>query len=383
MTNAGKLKRNALTVLFVLLVGISLLNTLQLMNITGKLTEKVVEAKELARPAKIEVTLLVSGACSASDCYDIGLSLDALKQQNVEVTKEQTLALESAEGKALAEASGVQRLPALVVSVEPKKAEQLKNYWKRVNAVEPAEGKAVVQPPVPPYFDLAQGKVAGLVKLVSLTDDACTQCLKLDDVAAILEGAGIKIVDKQVQAYDSPEGKASIEGFGVTRIPALLLSKDAMVYEGMAEQLKALNSVEKNGYYAVHSTIPPYREVASNQVKGLVEVIYLTDESCKECFDVQVNKQVLQRFGLVFASEKTVDIASKEGKELVNRYNLTKVPAFLMSGEAKEYASLNSVWKQVGTVEGSGWYVFRKPEVFGAYKDLEKKLVVTPQQGGQ
>jgi len=41
------------------------------------------------------------------------------------------------------------------------------------------------------------------------------------------------------------------------------------------------------------------------------------------------------------------------------------------------------VWKQVGTVEGSGWYVFRKPEVFGAYKDLEKKLVVTPQQGGQ
>ena len=383
MTGLGKLRRNSLVVLLVLLVGLSLLNTFQLTSITGKLAGKMAEAKELARPAKIEITQLVSGPCGASGCYDIGLSLDSLKQQNVEVTKEQTIGFESAEGKAAAEASGVQRLPALIVSVEPKKAEQMKGYWKRVNAIEAGNGKAVIQAPVPPYYDVGQGKVAGLVKLIALTDDACTQCIKLDGVITALEGAGIKIVDKQAQAYDSAEGKAAIAKFGVTRVPAIVVSNDITVYEGMAQQLQALNSVEKDGYYVVHSLTPPYRDVASNQVKGLVQVVYLTDNSCKECFDVKINKQILQRFGLAIESEKTLDIASKEGKELLNRFNITKVPAFLASGEAKEYAAFNSVWKQVGTIEGEGWYVFRKPELFGAYKDLEKGVVVAPQPQNQ
>ncbi len=382
MTGLGKLRRNALTVLFVLLVGLSLLNTLQLMNITGTLTGKIAETKELARPAQLEVVRLVSAACG-TDCYDIGLSFDALKQQNVEITKEQTLDFESAEGKALAQANNVQRLPALVVTVEPKKAEQMKSYWKRVNAVEPGEGKAVILAPTPPYYDVDQGKVTGLVKLIALTDAACSQCIQLDGVITALEGAGIKLVDKQTHAYDSPEGKALIGKYGATRAPALVVSNDITVYEGMDAQLQAMGSVEKEGYYVVHSLFPPYRDLASNQVKGLVEVIYLTDESCKECFDVTVNKQILQRFGLAMESEKTLDVSSAEGKQLVNRYSLTKVPAFLMSGEAKEYASLNSVWKQVGTVEGSGWYVFRKPELFGTYQDLEKGEVVVPQPGGQ
>ncbi len=349
MTGLGKIRRNTLTVLLVLLVGLSLLNTLQLTNLAGKFTGKIAEARELARPAKLEVVRLLSAACRA-DCYDLGLSLDALKQQNVEVTKEQTLEFDSAEGKALAGANGIQRLPALIVTVEPKKAEQMKGYWKRVNALEPGEGKAVILAPAPPYYDIGQGKVLGWVKLIALTDAACTQCIQLDGVITTLEGAGIKMVDKQVQAYDSAEGKATIEKFGVARAPALLLSNDVLVYEGMGKQLQALNLAEKNGYYAVHSIVPPYRDLASSQVKGLVEAIYLADESCKECFDVRVNKQILQRFGLAFASEKTVDTASKEGKELVNRFNIAKVPTFLVSGEAKEYASFNSVWKPVGTV---------------------------------
>ena len=77
MRSLQVLKQNAITVLIVVLVGLSLANAFLLMNASGQLTQKMADAKDQARPAQLEVVRLVSAACGA-DCYDIGLSPEAL-----------------------------------------------------------------------------------------------------------------------------------------------------------------------------------------------------------------------------------------------------------------------------------------------------------------
>ncbi|MDO8618388.1 MAG: hypothetical protein Q7R49_00420, partial [Candidatus Daviesbacteria bacterium] len=77
-------------------------------------------------------------------------------------------------------------------------------------------------------------------------------------------------------------------------------------------------------------------------------------------------------------SQRSVDISSVEGKSLLARYGITKVPTILISPEADQYANLKNVWKNVGTVETDGWYVFREmQQLRGAvYKDLTTNQIV-------
>jgi len=126
----------------------------------------------------------------------------------------------------------------------------------------------------------------------------------------------------------------------------------------------------KQGFYALHSTIPPYRDLSTNKITGLVNLILLKDSSCLDCYDVNINKQVLKRFGMAVVDEKEHDVNSAEGKQLVSKYNIDKAPIIILSPEAGDYDTFVSAWKQVGTKEKDSWFVMRKPEVIGSSKNL-------------
>jgi len=61
------------------------------------------------------------------------------------------------------------------------------------------------------------------------------------------------------------------------------------------------------------------------------------------------------------------------------KYNITKVPALLVSPDAKYYQNLNTAWAEVGTIAPDGWYIFRSTEVMGIYKNLLTGQIVNPQ----
>ena len=77
-------------------------------------------------------------------------------------------------------------------------------------------------------------------------------------------------------------------------------------------------------------------------------------------------------------SERTVDALSGEGQGLISKYKITRVPTILTSPESDQYTNLKNVWKNVGTVESDGWYVFREmQQLRGAvYKDLTTNQIV-------
>ena len=70
-------------------------------------------------------------------------------------------------------------------------------------------------------------------------------------------------------------------------------------------------------------------------------------------------------------------LSGQEGKNLVGKYNIKKVPTVLLSPEASAYEALSQVWERVGTVESDGVFVFREMEAINqTYKDLNNNKIV-------
>jgi len=363
-----------LLVVFVIFSGV---NAYLLGDVSSKITGKVLEMKELQRPANLEVILLTPENCS--DCFNINRALADLKGKNVNVTSEKTISASEPEAKQFIDAYGLENLPALVITGEINKSESLKNFFISVGKI---DGEVALYTKIePPFFDLKENSVKGRVKAVSIVDSGCANCTNFEGFVDYLRQNGVSISESREVEWNSAEGKELLKKFGLTKAPALLISEDISEYKLIPALMKnQLNATISSGWFAMSAFKAPYREVSSEKVVGLAELILLKDSSCAECYDVKVNKNILARFGIAFAEEKTIDAGSDEGKALIEKYKIKKAPIIIISPEGKYYEDFVSVWDQVGSTESDGWYIMRTPEVIGPVKDLETGKVVMPQQ---
>jgi len=368
----GKLLEKVVPIAIVLAVALLILNNFMLYE-RGI---KVVEAKEIMkgelRPAELELVKITSENCNS--CFDIEKAIEELNNQNVNITKEEFFLDTSVEGKELINKYNIKKLPTIIVSGELNKSEQLANYFEQKGEIK--EGRFIFTALAPPYLDPLAHEIRGLVTIKHIIDSSCEKCVDLTSISSILKQQGMFIQNEQFIEYNSNEGQQLISQFGVKEIPAVLISEEVDYYPKVKDALIQSGATKKEGFYSVHSTIPPYRDLSQNKVVGLVDLVYLTKDDCSICYDVSVNRNILLRFGLTLNKENTYDINSPEGKQLMQKYNIKKVPIIILSPDAKYYPSLEQVWKSVGTVESDGWFVMRNPQVIGTYWDLENESVV-------
>jgi len=100
-------------------------------------------------------------------------------------------------------------------------------------------------------------------------------------------------------------------------------------------------------------------------------MIYIVDSQCADCFDVTGYYDVITgNFGLD-VNTVTYDINSTEGMELVNRYQITKIPTFILIGsDATSNSDLVAAWSSAGTIESDGAMVFRSPDYVTDYYEV-------------
>lgn len=349
-------------------------------------SEKVQEAVRLAeqqnQPAKLELIRITTSSCQ--DCFDINPVVENLKKANVNVTSEKTIDFSSEEAKQLISQYNIEKLPTVIVLGEVNKS-TITSQWNQNWQVEMKDGTQVssVYAAINPPYVNASGDIIGLVSLTHILDASCPKCANLTQVISFFKQNGVKFSSDKTIDYNSAEAKDLITKFGVQKVPALIISKDILDYPSIAQIWNQLNATEKQGFYALHTTVPPYRDLATNKIEGLVNIIYLNDSTCANCYDILVNKQILERnFGVVIINETTVDKNTDYGKALIKQYNISKVPIMLASPDASLYLGFVQVWPQVGDIAKDGWYIMRKPEVLGTYKDLSTGQVVLPQQSG-
>ena len=231
-----------------------------------------------------------------------------------------------------------------------------------------------ITPPITP-------PVAGFtnVTLTVLFDSSCKECNETVYVQSFEEVSNnlqlhfnTKMVD-----YKTTEGNELVVKYNITKIPTVLLSKEALTSELLAKAWPNSGTIEKDGTLVLRNIYPPYRDLITNEITGKVRLIELNDSSCTICYDVSTHKQTLEmRFLVKIVNTSVYDINSNAGSELVKKYNITRVPTVLISPELKTYFNASpafaQIWEQVATTESDGWYVFRALELMGniTYKDL-------------
>lgn len=221
----------------------------------------------------------------------------------------------------------------------------------------------------------AVDKTKAKIKITIITAKNCENCFDINLVLNALAEANIQEIGRETVYLEDPVGQQLVKNYQIDKVPTLLLAGELDKDEQLKSFLPVLGEV-KDGVFVLRQVIPPYIDVKTGQTMGKVNVTFLTDKSCAACYDVMVHQNALTGLGLTWREEKTVDVSSAEGKELVKKYKITKVPTILMTGDLTEYQSLQQIWSLYGEVAEDGAYVFTGLDSIGTYKDLSKNKVV-------
>lgn len=348
--------------------------------------KNIAAAKEAARPANVIITKITASSCS--DCFNLEDAVGTFKKQNVSVGEERTLSYDFPDATSLIKELGIKRVPTYIVTGEVNK-NNLEGFVK--NNGEIKNDTFVFTKVTPIFIDPDTKGEVGKVTATILTDPTCTQCIDPKLTVEAYKKAGIKIIDQKAITWNSSEGQQIINQYKITKVPTFLLSSDVDFYDVVKANWTSIGTVEQDEQsssasktYVARNLFLPYRDLEKGQIMGLVDMVYLTDSTCSDCYKPEtVQKNILiQGYGVGFRSERTVGISSGEGQGLVTKYKITKVPTILLSPSVDEYVSLKGVWKNVGTVESDGWYVFREMQQLGniIYKDLASNQVIRPAQ---
>ncbi len=361
-----------ITILLGIIVIINIILTYNLNKDIKKSSEAV---QEKLKPAKIELIVIKNSKCN--DCFDISTIVSHVKNANVNITKEIMFEFDSKEGKDLISKFKIEKIPTVVVTGEIDKF--------TIQGLEKKENVLLLTRIDPPYTNAKTGGIEGRVILYHLKDSECTKCNDLTPLINQIKSAGVKIYEEKTVEPASNEGKELIKKYNIGFVPTIILSKDAASYAIVQQAWPQIGSKESDGYYVLRLVNPPFINLTTNVLRGLVNIVYLTDKSCTECYDVNQHKEILtnsQSFAITLDKEEIYDISNAKGKELITKYNITQVPTVILSDEINVYPS-NLVLKQFFSVEKDNSYVFRKVSVVGTYKDLTTNQVVQVQQQSQ
>lgn len=369
--------------LFILLGILLFYNVYTLWQTSGLIEEKLAEAERAAIPLDITVMLITPVDCE--DCFPTNTVLAEVEALNVNITEQKEFESNSDEAKQLIEGYQIKTLPAIILGFDPAMALEVKP--EVVNQLEALEFENVDDetdyvPPstgykweavTPPYYDVETNAVKGLVTIISITAPDCDDCQDISGMIPALEDA-LTVEEVQEYAYGSAEANEYIGKYDLKFVPTFIISADAKEYKSFAEAWVSYGTEEDDGSFIFRNSIPPYMDTATGEILGLVDIIYLTDESCVDCYNVTIHENILKGFGIVFDEETTIDISSEQGKELLEKYEITKVPTVILSKDAGEYSALAKIWLQVGSIAEDGSYIFTNMEQMkgAVYTDLEK-----------
>lgn len=212
------------------------------------------------------------------------------------------------------------------------------------------------------------------LELIHITSSTCTECSSMNDFIMALGQAHVNLQDVKELTEQDIEAQSFINQYGVTKLPVLLISGELNKDETIKENLISLGSI-KDDRVIIESIFPPYKDLETGEVRGLLQATILEDEFCESCYDHMLHQQILQSMGINVVPD-VYDVASKEGRELIKKYDITMVPTVILSGDYQPYTDLLTMWDQVGTIEKDALVLRDGLKNLGTYKDLTTGDVV-------
>lgn len=99
-----------------------------------------------------------------------------------------------------------------------------------------------------------------------------------------------------------------------------------------------------------------------------LDLTLITDDTCQDCFNINLVASSIAKENVKIKSQKTVDRASDEGKQLIAKYSIKKLPTLLAQGELDKDANLAQFFTKTGNIN-EDTFVFR--QVGGPFVDAD------------
>jgi thiol-disulfide isomerase/thioredoxin len=110
-----------------------------------------------------------------------------------------------------------------------------------------------------------------------------------------------------------------------------------------------------------------------------VEITLVRDSSCGDCYDLMPALEAIKKENVKIISEKNLEISDSEALEIINKFKVTRVPFFVMSGELEKEDSLKTLLGQMGETK-ENTFVFTKtgaPYVLATSGDVRGRVKIT------
>lgn len=219
------------------------------------------------------------------------------------------------------------------------------------------------------------------INIIKITDKTCADCFDLEKIINQIHRTNVKIRSEKTLDRQDVEAQKIILQYNISRLPVFLATGDLDKDNGLISFWKIFGARRDNGKtFLLTKVFPLYVEATGGQIRGRFTLTYLTDVSCDECYDVTRHEVALSNLGLPVRAENSeaLDVETAEGKELIKKYKIKYVPTVILQGDLVVYDALTQVWKNVGTIEDDGVYVFREAgeKIMGAYKNLKTGEVI-------
>lgn len=308
---------------------------------------------------KPRINALVIYPVNCSDCYNMTPAIDQLEKLGA-IVKTTTIYYPRDISKKELLNNNISRLPVIIFSGELTKYPRIVDFLDLIDARfsdELMSKKAIVIAPEPIYYDLMNDSPYGYVDIVEIKPPSCNECNNMSQFRREISHL-CYISRYRVADYNTELAQELIKRYNITRLPAVVLSPEANQYKILSMNWGNVGITSKDGYLVTTSLTPPFYSIPLHRVVGVVNITYLYDPECKSCYNYSLHRVTLERFNVKIGKEKVVSIHSKEGKELIKKYNITAIPTFIASPDLRYYTALMKVWDQVGSID-NGYFIFR------------------------
>jgi len=188
----------------------------------------------------------------------------------------------------------------------------------------------------------------------------CTECISLASAQAVFT-----IPMRNVSSGE--EFNKLVSKYSIRKLPALIVSNQSLFTEQAAGQIVQQFTL-RAGALVYETVTPPYYDVSSKKVKGIVNATTISPANCHECVNVSDVVGSLASVGVNLRSVDNLQETDSRAIELISRYHLTALPAFIFSPDLLEYPEFSQQWAKVGSTEADGNLVLHN--LFAPYKNL-------------
>lgn len=185
---------------------------------------------------------------------------------------------------------------------------------------------------------------------LTVIGSSCAECFDVSTIVDGVKGLDVTISKETILENGSEQAKLLINQHSLERLPAIII-------EGETQKIN-LGDFRESANALVFDSVPaPYEDALTGEIMGRVTTIILEDNNCSLCNDLSIITENLKQSNILIADEKKVDYLSDEGKELISRHQITKVPVVLISDDLDAYPELSQGLQQSGLEAINGFYI--------------------------